>query len=375
MNTLLAILAPTYGRRSATARRSLALALAAVPSLSHAQSAAPAAAPPAVASLGTCILASAATIPDCQIAYRTFGPLSPARDNVVLIPTFFAGRSEDHRFMLGDYVDTTKYHVIVADAFADGHSSSPSNVAPTAREAFRDLTIRDMVDAHHLLLTERLGIRHVRAIVGISMGGFQVFEWAVRYPTFADAYVPVVGTPRVTASDRLIFRALISGAENSNRSGVPSDSVWEQLSRIETLFMRTPQALRSLGIAEVDREVTAMANGYRRSWSLDDYAAQLRAIERHDITIPFRGDLSRAAAAVRGRLLVVYSPDDHMVSSGPAAEFARLAGAETLDIPSECGHSLFWCEQAKVGAAVRMFIDRAAATVIAPAVPSPNRTP
>jgi homoserine O-acetyltransferase len=265
--------------------------------------------------------------------------------------------------------------VIIADAFADGHSSSPSNVAPAAREAFRDLTIGDMVVAHHRLLTERLGIRHLRAVVGISMGGLQAFDWALRYPTFADAYVPVVGTPRASAPDRLIYRALISGAENGGRSGALSDSAWEQVSRIETLFMRTPEALRSLGIAKVDGEVTAMANGYRRSWSLDDYAAQMRAIERHDITTPFRGDLSRAAMAVRARMLVVYSPDDRMVSSGPGAEFARLTGAETLEVPSDCGHAVFWCEEAKIGTVVRTFIDRTVAKVAGAAAAEPRRAP
>src|SRR5687767_14852809 len=67
--------------------------------------------PPRTASLGTCRLSTGAILAPCQVAYRTYGQLSPARDNVVLIPTFFAGRSEDHLFMLGTYVDTTRHHV------------------------------------------------------------------------------------------------------------------------------------------------------------------------------------------------------------------------------------------------------------------------
>jgi homoserine O-acetyltransferase len=345
-------------RRRAAVLRAVAWAFAVAPSQVPGQGPVPVAAAAAVAHLGTCTLASGATVPDCRIAYRAFGRLSPARDNAILIPTFFAGRSEDHLFMLGAYVDTTKFHVIIADAFADGLSSSPSNAGPAARQAFRDLTIGDMVDAHHRLLTETLGIRQLRAVVGISMGGFQVFEWAVRYPTFASAYVPIVGSPRVTASDRLIYRALISGADNGSHGAAPADSVWEQLSRIETLFMRTPEGLRSLGIAEVDGEVTSMANGYRRAWALDDYAAQMRAIERHDITTRSGGDLPRAARAVRGRMLVVYSPDDRMVSSEPAAEFARLTGADALVVPSACGHSVFWCDAEKIGPVVRKFVER-----------------
>ena len=334
----------------------LALALTAAPG--RAQSPSPAPPPLVVASLGSCELERGAAIPECRVAFRTYGRLNGARDNAILIPTYFAGRSEDHAFMLGTYVDTTRYHVIVADALADGLSSSPSNVAPATRGAFRDLTIGDMVVAHHRLLTEHLGIHRVRAVVGISMGAFQVFEWSVRFPDFAAAWVPIVGSPRVTDSDRLTFRALISGAENGSRSGVPSDSVWEQLSRIEALFMRTPEGLRGLGLTSVESEARGTADGYRRVWALEDYAAQMRAIERHDVSARFGGELSRAAKAVRAPMLVVYSPNDRMVWSGPGAEFARLAGAETLVVPSDCGHSVFWCEAERIGAVVRGFIGR-----------------
>jgi homoserine O-acetyltransferase/O-succinyltransferase len=340
-----------------------ALALAALPitvgsAESRAQASTQPERPPTVVRLGSCRLASGATIPDCRVAYRTYGRLSAARDNVVLVPTFFAGRSEDHAFMLGTYVDTTQHYVVIADALADGHSSSPSSTPAGARAAFADLTIGDMVDAHRRLLEEHLGIRRLRAVVGISMGGMQAFEWAVRHPTFADAVVPIVGSPRVAAFDQLVFGALLSEAERGSRAGASPDSVWTQVSRLEALVMRTPTAINDSGTARTEGEIAAVAGAYRRAWALDDYAAQLRAMRRHDVTASLGGDLSRAARAVRARMLVIYSPDDHMVSAGPAAEFARLAGADTLAVRSACGHSLFWCEQATVGAAVRRFLQR-----------------
>jgi homoserine O-acetyltransferase/O-succinyltransferase len=346
---------PDRGRRAPRLGRAALAALALA--LSSTGSRAQAPAPPNVASLGTCRLASGATITGCRVAYRTFGQLNAERTNAVLVPTYFAGRSEDHLFMLGTYVDTTLYHVIIADALADGHSSSPSNSAPEARAAFRDLTIGDMVEAQRRLLVEHLGIRHLRAIVGISMGGFQAFEWAVRHPTFADVVVPVVGSPRVTAYDQLIYGAMKGAAEQGSSAGVPADSAWTQVSRIETLFMRTPAMLTDSGPAWTARQLEALANGYRQQgWALDDYAAQLRAIGRHDVTADFGGELSRAAKAVRARMLIVYSADDRMVSAGPAAEFARLVGADTLAVRSACGHALLWCEDASVGAAVRRFV-------------------
>ena len=310
-----------------------------------------------IASLGTCQLA-AASLRDCRVAYRTYGPLSAARDNVVLIPTYFAGRSEDHRFMLGTYVDTTRYHVVIVDALADGASSSPSNT-PTGATPFAQLTIGDMVDVQHRFLTEVLGIRHVRAVVGISMGGFQAFEWAVRYPTFMDASVPIVGTPRPTTYDRLIYDTWRSSAEALDRPGVEPDSAWMQASRLESLFMNTPRFVADSGDVHLAGAVRAMATGYRKgAWSLADYSAQLRAVASHDVSARFGNDLSRAAAAVRARVLVVWSPDDILVDPKPPAAFARLLGAETLAVPSDCGHAVFWCEAESIGRVVRAFIDK-----------------
>ena len=314
---------------------------------------------PQTAALGTCRLSGDRSLNHCRVAYRTYGKLSPSRDNVVVIPTFFAGRSEDHLFMLGAYVDTTRYHVVIIDALADGHSSSPSNSTAGA-VAFARLTIGDMVDVQHRFLTERLGIRHARAIVGISMGGFQVFEWAVRYPTFMDAAVPIVATPRPTSYDRLIYDTWRRSAEELSGPHTNPDSAWMQASRLETLFMRTTRFVSDSGDAHTLASMRGMAKGYRESsWSLTDYAAQLRAIASHDISARFSGDMSRAAAATRARLLIVWSPDDMLVDPRAAAAFARLVRADTLAVPSACGHAVFWCEPERIGLVVREFIDRA----------------
>jgi pimeloyl-ACP methyl ester carboxylesterase len=174
-----------------------------------------------------------------------------------------------------------------------------------------------------------------------------------------DGVVPIVGSPRVTAGDRLVYEAMRGAAEQARAAGTPPDSAWAQPSRIETLFMRTPTMLSDSGAAWVGREVAALAGAYRaQGWALDDYATQLEAMRRHDVAAAFGGDLARAAAAVRARMLVVYSPDDRMVTAGPAAEFARLAGTDTLVVRSACGHALFWCEEESVGSAVRRFVER-----------------
>ena len=345
----------SYSTR-APASAVLALLLSLLPAGVAAQ---PAAAP-IVASLGRCTLESGAVLANCRVAYRTYGRLAPSRDNVVLVPTFFAGRSEDHAFMLGAYLDTTRHHVVIVDALADGHSSSPSNSAEGAK-AFAGLTIGDMVDVQRRLLTERLGVRHLRAVVGISMGGLQSFEWAVRYPDFMDAVVPIVGSPQPSAYDRLLYTTVAAEAtRGAARVAAGDDALawWRQASRLENLFMRTPRMVSDSGHAWVEREVESLAQAYvAAGWSLADYAAQMQAIAQHDVARHHGGDLARAAAAVRARLLVVHSADDLIVSDASAVHFARLAGGVTHAVPSACGHALFWCDAASVGAVVRRFVD------------------
>jgi homoserine O-acetyltransferase len=253
--------------------------------------------------------------------------------------------------------DTTRFYVILVDALGNGNSSSPSNT-PGARAAFDDLTIGDMVESQHRLLTEKLGLRHVHAIMGISMGGMQSLEWAVRHPTFADVVIPMMGSPRVPAHDRLLWATILDAIRDGQRSQMSKDSLMFRVARLGALFLRTPAGLNERGVAGVTQDVADDAKS-SMSWDPDDYAAQLQAIKRHDISLSFGGDLTRAAKEVRARTLIVFSPDDHMVTPGPVAEFARLIGAETLSVPSNCGHVTFGCEDGKrIAPLVREFLTR-----------------
>ena len=74
-------------------------------------------------------------------------------------------------------MDSTRYFVILVDAIGDGVSSSPSNSKAQPLMKFPDITIRDMVESEHRLATEVLHLTHLRAVMGLSMGGMQTFEW------------------------------------------------------------------------------------------------------------------------------------------------------------------------------------------------------
>jgi homoserine O-acetyltransferase/O-succinyltransferase len=335
----------------------IALAALQIGGSAHAQTSAP---PATVAALGTCRLASGATIENCRIAYRSFGRLNATRTNAVLIPTWLLGRSEDWIGMLGPkgWVDTTKFFTVVVDAFANGRSSSPSNSPPDERDAFRGLTIGDMVEAQHRLAVEVLKLPRLHAVLGISMGGHQAFEWAVRYPNFVDAVVPVVGSPRPAAFDQTRTTTLLSLIDNGQAHGVPNDSIWTQVSLVSELFLRTPRAVNKDGVAAAAADVGRSTKALSASWTLDDFATQVRAANRQDVAAKFGGDLARAAAQVRSRMLIVYSWDDHSVSAESAATFAKYVHADTLSVASTCGHLVTSCEGARITPVVRAFLAR-----------------
>jgi homoserine O-acetyltransferase len=342
----------------ATAR--IALSLGVVVGLTRPVRAQPSLPAPRIASLGQCPLMTGAVIPNCRVAYRAFGSLDSAHANTVLIATWLLGRSDDWPALLGaeGLVDTTRYYVLVVDALGDGRSSSPSNTVSSARAAFLDLTVADMVESQYRLLTARLGIRHLRAVLGFSMGGMQAIEWAVRHPSFADKIVTIAGSPRVGAFDRLMWTTMLDEIEDARNRGTPADSVWSRLARLEMLFVQTPLGVNARGVDSVAKDVSTSALQYGAAWHLEDYAAQLRAIRRYDVTQRYGGDMRRVSAEVRARVLAVYSWDDHMVTAGPVAEFARLVKADTLSIRSSCGHVMLFCEQKSVGTAIRAFIAR-----------------
>ena len=122
------------------------------------------------ADLDSCALQSGQVIEECRLGYRVFGELDADRSNVVLVPTWFTGTTGDLVQLIGPggFLDSSIYYVVAVDALGNGVSSSPSNSEAQLGAAFPGITIRDMVESQHRLVTEVLGLESVYAV---SAGG------------------------------------------------------------------------------------------------------------------------------------------------------------------------------------------------------------
>jgi len=150
-------------------------------------------------------------LPEVRLAYTTIG--DPRGEPVVVLHgTAGSGASmltpafAGELFGPGQPLDASRYYIIVPDAIGHGRSSKPSD---GMRTKFPKYNYDDMVDGHHRLLTEGLGLRHVRMVIGNSMGGMQTWMWAAKHPGYMDIAVPMASLPTEMASRNWMMRRLI----------------------------------------------------------------------------------------------------------------------------------------------------------------------
>jgi homoserine O-acetyltransferase len=317
------------------------------------------------ADLGRCTLDSGQTIEHCRVGYRTFGTLNAAADNAVLMPTWLNGRTEDMLALVGAepsrsrLIDTTKFYAVLLDALGDGVSSSPSNSDVQKGAEFPAITERDMVRAEYRTVTEVLHLKHARAVIGISMGGEQTFEWAVTYPEFFDLAVPIAGTPQPTSYD-LLSHTITEDAMRADpdykggRYGEkqPALTLANELLKME---LTTPE----FRVEHTDRkDFPALLDEARKQERQDanDRMWQLKAVLSLDV---LRGkSTDEVARATRAKWLVIVSAHDHLVYPGPALEWAKAVGAETYISDTPCGHVLMECDAEQVSQRVERFLAR-----------------
>ncbi|MDW7678936.1 MAG: alpha/beta fold hydrolase [bacterium] len=310
--------------------------------------------------LGDFQLENGEMIRDCQIGYRTFGKLNQHRTNAILYPTWFCGTSEHIGKLIGTdkLVDSTNFFIIAVDALANGISSSPSNSAQQLGELFPEISIRDMVNSQHRLLTWELGINHLHGIIGGSMGSMQVFQWLVSYPDFMDKAIAYVGTPRPSSYDLLIFETYLQLIQAGKKFYQPDSVILKNVRLVESLFARSadhfvkhhPRESVPQFISTFDRLPLA-------TLTVDNWACQSQAILNHDIFSEYNGSMTATATIVKAEVLIIVASTDHYVNPQPALEFGKHLNCETLILDSNCGHLSVGCELQSCATAISDFLN------------------
>ncbi len=168
--------------------------------------------------------------PELRLGYTTLG--TPQRDsagaitNAILLlhgttgtgANWLAPSFADALFRPGQPLDASKYYLILADSIGLGRSSKPSDGLKAKFPAYGYL---DMIDAQHRLVTEGLGVKHLRLVLGTSMGGMQAWLWAERYPDMMDGMVALTSQPAEVTGRNLLWRRIIIEA-------IRNDPDWNQ---------------------------------------------------------------------------------------------------------------------------------------------------
>jgi homoserine O-acetyltransferase len=171
---------------------------------------------------------SGETAAELNLHYTTLGSLNGNNAVLILHGTGGSGRQFlNERFAgvlfgAGQLLDATRYFIVMPDSMGHGKSSKPSD---GQRRKFPHYGYSDMVELQYRLATERLGVKHLRLVLGTSMGAMHTWLWGERYPDFMDALMPLASQPVQIAGRNRFFRRMIidalqSGSEEGRRSAI-----------------------------------------------------------------------------------------------------------------------------------------------------------
>jgi len=326
------------------------LAVAAAPALAHG----PNQPPHQSYKIGDLKLESGETIQDFSISYVTHGTLNAKKSNAILMVTAIGGNHHRLDFLIGPgkALDTEKYFIVCTDAIGNGLTTSPSNSTAQPHMKFPRFLIRDMVTSQYKLLTEHLGIQHVVAVIGPSMGGMQTLQWGVSHPDFMDslvALVPLARTPAwtVTVLEATRKAIMLDPAWKGGDYTEPPEQgirLWRDI--LNFLAARTPEVSRDQFPNQLDilpwlkEQETAVI----KALDANDWIYQTWAYDRHDIgTSPgMNGDLVKALRAIKAKTLITVGTKDLLNPEWEpreAARYIRDVRVSTISPGTVTGHA------------------------------------
>jgi homoserine O-acetyltransferase len=318
-------------------------------------------------------------LPEATLAYVSRGVLAPNGRNAVLITHGYTSgprmiepgvaSSEGAWTTLvspGGPIDTDRYFVICSNMLGSSYgSTNAASIDPRTGKPygshFPHITVEDIVTAQKRML-DGLGVKHLRAVVGPSYGGFQAFQWGVTFPDFMDGIVAVVTSPKTSGTDRI--GGLMkwfgpdpnwNGGDYYETGGVKATMTAMRVDTLTRYGMANSLAAQFPTKAEADAELHRIAAGWADVFDANSMFILGRALESFDVT----PRLDR----IKVPLLYVLSRTDELFPPSLAPDvMAKLkaAGVDAtyFEIDSDHGHLASGADADKWAPALRSFMTK-----------------
>jgi homoserine O-acetyltransferase len=307
---------------------------------------------------------SGVTLPEVTIFYGIYGHLNADASNAILLPSHYMANLHGYEWLIKSdksdkageprALDPARLFLVTTELFGNGRSSSPSNTPePFHGPRFPVMTIRDNIEAVHQLLTAELGIKHLQAVIGFSMGAQQAFQWAVSWPDFMDRIVATSGTAKTyghgIVRDESEIAAITAdetfqGGDYKNQpvKGIEAFSiVWTGWLYSQEWWRRE---LWRVG-APAGTTLQQVLDNYRKDFipgaDANNLILQLRTWESNDVgaTPGFHGDVEKALSSIKAQVLYMPSETDLYFPVADARyESQFIPHCTLMPIPSLWGH-------------------------------------
>ena len=300
---------------------------------------------------------SGVTLPETRIVYATYGQLNAAGDNAVLLPSHYMANYHGYEWLIGPgkALDPSQLFLVATELFGNGRSSSPSNTPePYHGPRFPVVTIRDNVQAVHRLLVDELKVKHLRALIGFSMGAQQAFQWAVSYPDFADRIVATSGTAKtyphgvVRLEGQIAALTADAAFENGDYTTPPVKglqafaTVWAGWLYSQEWWRKELWRPRAKPGTTLDEYLENLRTHFIPGADANDLILQMRTWERHDVggTPGFDGNVERALRSIQVPFLYMPSETDlYFPLTDARYEAPFIPKGQLVPIPSLWGHT------------------------------------
>ena len=279
------------------------------------------------------------TLKQARIVWKTYGTLSPKRDNIILYPTSYGAHHTDIEWLVDvrRCLDPSRYFIVIPNMLTNGLSSSPSNTPD-----FPEVTTYDNVMLQRQMLVELFGIDRLKLVYGWSMGAQQAYHWGALFGDAVERIVVNCGSAK-TAPHNFVFlegiRTTLQAAATPQQGLRAMGRIYAGWALSQTFYRR--EMWRGLGFTSLEDFLVRSweANFLRRD--MHDLLAQLWTWQHGDISANdlYRGDLQMALAGIKAKVLLMPSATDlYFQTDDNRAELPYLKYGKLVEIPSVWGH-------------------------------------